>query len=439
MISQVFCFFKHDIWRIQTQELPPVKAFFLKILKIILMSIRGFYEDNCHLRASALSLLTLLSIVPVLAMAFGIAKGFGYEKLLQEQIIQQIPEQEALLKQIIEFAQNLLETARGGLVAGIGVIVLLYTVVKILSNIEQSFNVIWGIKKSRSMGRKIGDYLSLMLVYPVMMILSSSITVFLTTQVAQLSEKAALLDSVSSFVLSLLKLSPYVLVWALFSFIYIFMPNTKIRFKSGILSGIFAGTLYQLAQLAYITLQVGMQKYNAIYGSFAALPLFIIWLQLSWTIVLIGGEISYSHQNFDVNEVDFDPSDISNLSKKRIALQIMHFIIQEFKKGGKPLTESHILQLLKIPARPLRQILNELLESGILSAIHSEENEDPAYLPAQDPDLLTVGYVLKALETEGKDEMPIPETDALETFDKTLSAFWDMIHQSPLNKKLKEI
>ncbi len=435
----IFSFFKQDVWRIQTRDLPPAKAFFLKILKIFLMSLRGFYKDNCQLRASALSLLTLLSIVPVLAMAFGIAKGFGYEKLLQEQIIQQIPEQEAFLKQIIEFAQNLLETTKGGLVAGIGVIVLLYAVVKILSNIEQSFNVIWGIKKSRSMGRKISDYLSLMLVYPVMMILSSSITVFLTTQVAQLSEKAAVLGYVSSFLLSLLKLSPYVLVWALFSFIYIFMPNTKIRFKSGILSGIFAGTLYQLVQLAYITLQVGMAKYNAIYGSFAALPLFMIWLQLSWTIVLIGGEISYSHQNFDVNEMDFDPSGISNLSKKRIALQITHFIIQEFKKGGKPLTESHILQLLKIPARPLRQILNELLESGILSAIHSEENEDPAYLPARDPDLLTVGYVLKALETEGKDEMPIPETEALKTFDKTLSAFWDVIHQSPLNKKLKDI
>ncbi len=439
MIPRIFSFFKQDVWRIQTRELPPAKAFFLKILKIFLMSLRGFYKDNCQLRASALSLLTLLSIVPVFALAFGIAKGFGYEKLLQQQIIHQIPEQEALLKQIIGFAQNLLEATKGGLVAGIGVIVLLYAVVKILSHIEQSFNEIWGIKKSRSIGRKISDYLSLMLVFPVMLILSSSITLFLTTQVSNLSDKAALFGYVSSYLLLLLKLSPYVLIWTLFTFIYMFMPNTKIRFKSGILSGILAGTLYQLVQLAYITLQVGMAKFNAIYGSFAALPLFMIWLQLSWTIVLLGGEVSYSHQNFDANELDFDTTGISHLSRKRIAFQIMHFIIREFKKGGKPLTESHILKLLKIPTRPLRQILNELLESGILSAIHSKDSEDPAYLPAQDPDLLTIGYVLKVLETEGKNEMSIPETEALKTFDRTLTVFWDVIHQSPLNKKLKDI
>ncbi len=439
MIPRIFSFFKQDVWRIQTRELPPAKAFFLKILKIFLMSLRGFYKDNCQLRASALSLLTLLSIVPVFALAFGIAKGFGYEKLLQQQIIHQIPEQEALLKQIIGFAQNLLEATKGGLVAGIGVIVLLYAVVKILSHIEQSFNEIWGIKKSRSIGRKISDYLSLMLVFPVMLILSSSITLFLTTQVSNLSDKAALFGYVSSYLLLLLKLSPYVLIWTLFTFIYMFMPNTKIRFKSGILSGILAGTLYQLVQLAYITLQVGMAKFNAIYGSFAALPLFMIWLQLSWAIVLLGGEVSYSHQNFDANELDFDTTGISHLSRKRIAFQIMHFIIREFKKGGKPLTESHILKLLKIPTRPLRQILNELLESGILSAIHSKDSEDPAYLPAQDPDLLTIGYVLKVLETEGKNEMSIPETEALKTFDRTLTVFWDVIHQSPLNKKLKDI
>lgn len=439
MIPRIFSFFKQDVWRIQTRELSPAKAFFLKILKIFLMSLRGFYKDNCQLRASALSLLTLLSIVPVFALAFGIAKGFGYEKLLQQQIIHQIPEQEALLKQIIGFAQNLLEATKGGLVAGIGVIVLLYAVVKILSHIEQSFNEIWGIKKSRSIGRKISDYLSLMLVFPVMLILSSSITLFLTTQVSNLSDKAALFGYVSSYLLLLLKLSPYVLIWTLFTFIYMFMPNTKIRFKSGILSGILAGTLYQLVQLAYITLQVGMAKFNAIYGSFAALPLFMIWLQLSWAIVLLGGEVSYSHQNFDANELDFDTTGISHLSRKRIAFQIMHFIIREFKKGGKPLTESHILKLLKIPTRPLRQILNELLESGILSAIHSKDSEDPAYLPAQDPDLLTIGYVLKVLETEGKNEMSIPETEALKTFDRTLTVFWDVIHQSPLNKKLKDI
>ena len=439
MISQMMHFFKEDVWQLQIRDLPPVKAFFLKIFKIVLTSIRGFHEDNCQLRASALSLLTMLSIVPVLAMAFVFAKGFGYEKLLQKQIIQQIPEQEALLKEIIFFAQNLLETAKGGLVAGIGVVVLLYAVVKILSHIEQSFNDIWGIKKSRSIGRKISDYLSLMLVYPVMMILSSSITVFLTTQVSQLSEKAALLGYLSSFLLSLLKLSPWVLIWALFSFIYIFMPNTRIRFKSGVISGILAGSLYQLVQFGYITLQVGMAKYNAIYGSFAALPLFMIWLQLSWTIVLLGGEISYSHQNFDVNEADFDPAEMSPFSRKRIALQITHFIVYEFKKGGKPLTESHILDLLEIPVRPLRHIINDLLESGILATVYDQESGDPAYLPARDPDLLTVGFVINALETEGKDHILIPETEALKTFDETLSVFWSTIHQAPLNKKLKEI
>ena len=291
--SKITNFIKTDIWRIRVRNLPRRKSFFIKQLRILLLAIRGFHGDKCPLQASALTFYSILSVVPVVAMAFGVAKGFGFQKLLEKQLLEKFPGQEEVMMQVVNFALSLLENTKGGMIAGIGVAVLLWTVIKVLSNIERSFNTIWEIKKSRTFGRKFSDYLSIMLISPILVIMSSSVTVFITTQVTLITEKIALLGIFSSLIFFILKLLPYCLVWILFTFIYILMPNTKVNFSSGFIAGVFAGTIFQLAQWAYIYFQVGVAKYNAIYGSFAALPLFLVWLQLSWLIVLLGAEISF--------------------------------------------------------------------------------------------------------------------------------------------------
>jgi len=288
MMSKIINFIKVEIWRIRLKDLSRRKSFLIKQLRVILLALRGFNEDKCQLRASALTYYSLLSIVPVLAMGFGIAKGFGFDKLLEAQLLGSFAGQEAIIEQVIGFARSLLDNTRGGVVAGAGVAILFWTVIKVLGNIERSFNDIWGIKQARKFGRKFSDYLSVMLICPILIIVSSSITVFITTQVQLITEKMLLLGAISPLISFILKLLPYSMIWILFTFIYIFMPNTKVSFKSGLLAGILAGSIYEIIQWVYITFQVGVVKYNAIYGSFAALPMFLVWLQLSWLIVLFG-------------------------------------------------------------------------------------------------------------------------------------------------------
>ncbi|MCG2710869.1 MAG: YihY/virulence factor BrkB family protein, partial [Candidatus Omnitrophica bacterium] len=221
MLLKLINFIKTDIWRIRLRDIPKKKYMVIKPLRVILLALRGFDEDKCQLRASALTYYSLLSIVPVFAMAFGIAKGFGFEKLLQAQIMEKLPGQEQILKQVIDFAYTLLDNTKGGVVAGVGIAVLFWTVIKVLGNIEKSFNDIWGIKEARKISRKLTDYLSVLLICPVLIIVSSGLTVFITTQVTFISEKIALLGFISPLIFFLLKFLPYAIIWVLFTFIYV--------------------------------------------------------------------------------------------------------------------------------------------------------------------------------------------------------------------------
>ena len=227
-----------DIWRIRLADLPFGKSFLIKQLRIIILAFRGYDEDRCLLRASSLTFYTLLSIVPVAAMFFGIAKGFGFEKRLEKELFDKFPGQEEVLSQVINFSNSLLDQTQGGLIAGIGLLILFWSVLKILGHIEMALNDIWGIKEHRSWGRKFSDYLSIMLISPVLVLMSGSATVFITTQVEQITQKVALLGVFSPLISFLLKFTPYVLIWVLFTLLYVIMPNTRVNFKAGLLGGV---------------------------------------------------------------------------------------------------------------------------------------------------------------------------------------------------------
>jgi len=439
MISKIIRFLKTDIWRIRSKDISRSKSFLIKQLRIVLLALRGFDEDKCQLRASALTFYSLLSIVPVAAMAFGIAKGFGLEKLLERQLLEKLPGQEEILLNIVNFARSLLNNTKGGVVAGIGVVVLFWTVIKVLGNIERSFNDIWGIKTQRVLGRRFSDYLSVVLICPFLFIMSSSATVFITTQIVMLTEKFSFLGVFSSMIFFVLKLLPYCMVWILFTFIYIFMPNTKVNFTSGLLAGIVAGSIYEIVQWAYIAFQVGVARYNAIYGSFAALPLFLVWLQLSWLIVLFGAEISFAHQNVDLYEFEPDSLRVSFSFKKLLSLRIAHLLVTNFTEGKKPLTESQISQDLEIPIRLVRQILYELVECGIVCEVKTPEYKKSAYQPARNIDSLTITYIINALEKRGLDNIPVVQTQELKVLSDSLITFGHLIEKSAHNKLLKDI
>ncbi len=432
-------FVREDMWRINLKTIPGKKSFFIRQLRIMALAIRGFDEDKCQLRASALTFYTLLSFVPVVAMAFGIAKGFGFEKPLEKQLLEKFPGQEEIIGQVVEFAHSLLENTQGGVIAGIGVVLLFWTVIKVLGHIERSFNDVWEIKKARSFGRKFGDYLSIILIAPILVITSSSVTVFIKTQIEFITKEVALLGFFSAFIFSALKLFPYLVIWLLFTFIYILMPNTKVNFRSGLLAGIVAGTVFQISQYIYIAFQIGVAKYNAIYGSFAALPLFLVWLQLSWLIVLFGAEISFAHQNVDTYEFESDCKGISVFFKKLLSLHVVHLLVKHFSSGKKPLTADEISQRLEIPIRLIRQILYELVKSDTLAETRTNDDKTFSYQPARDINILTIKYVIEALEKRGVDNLPVGRTEELQILSDSLKAFTDAIEKSPENRLLKDI
>ncbi|MGD9015094.1 MAG: YihY/virulence factor BrkB family protein, partial [Candidatus Omnitrophota bacterium] len=368
-----------------------------------------------------------------------IAKGFGFEKILETQLLGRFPGQEEIIMQAINFANSFLQKTRGGLVAGVGVAILFWTVIKVLGNIERSFNDIWGIKQARKLVRKFSDYLSVMLVCPILIIISSSITVFITTQVELIAEKVLLLGAISPLISFVLKLLPYSMIWILFTFIYIFMPNTKVNFKSGLLAGVFAGSIYEIVQWIYITFQVGAVKYNAIYGSFAALPLFLVWIQMSWLIVLFGAEVSFAHQNVDMYELEPDCLHASYSFRKLLTLRVANLLIKNFSKGEKPLTASQVSHLIELPIRLTRQILYELVQANVLSEAKTEEYKETAYQPARDIQVLTIKSVIDAWEQKGVEDIPITQTEELKELQENLQKFSSIIEKSSANKLLKDI
>jgi membrane protein len=438
-MNRINAFIRTELWRIRVGDLPRIKGMGIKLLRIVILSLRGFDTHQCLFRASALTFYSLLSIVPVLAMAFGTAKGFGFEKALEKQIFDRFQGQEEVILKATNFAHALLENTKGGLIAGIGILLLFWTIIRMLGNIEEAFNHIWDIEHSRGFVRKISDYLSAMLVCPLLFIVSGAVTVVIGSQVRAVVERIELLGTVSGVIFFSLKFLPYVVIWILFTFIYMFMPNKKIQIGSGIFAGIVGGTLYQLFQLSYVSFQVGVAKYNAIYGSFAALPLFLVWLQVSWMIVLFGAELSCAHENAASHEFEPDCSTISHSQRRLFSLQIVHLLVKEFSRGEKPFTADQIAKSLQLPIRLVQRILRDLIQSELVSEICQSRNRQPAFQPAQAIDLFTVKYVIDRLEKHGSDQItPLP-SESYRKLVECLRTMDDTIQDSPANILLKHV
>ena len=440
-ITRAIEFITTDIWRVRLEDLPFGKSFLIKHLRIIILTLRGFDEDKCFFRASSLTFYTLLSIVPVAAMLFGIAKGFGFERILRKELFERFPgeaQQEVMVK-VIEFAESMLEATKGGLIAGIGLVVLFWSVIKVLSYIESSLNDIWKIKEDRTWGRKFSDYLAVMIISPLLIIVSSSATVFITSQITQLTNQIKLLGIISPLIFLSFKLTPYVLIWILFTVIYVLMPNTKVNLKAGIVAGIIAGTIFQIVQWGYISFQVGTAKYNAIYGSFAALPLFLMWVQISWWVVLFGAELSFASQNVATYDFEPDSNKISIAFKKVLTLQISHLLIKNFEKGDRPLTDTEISNLLKIPIRLVHSILYDLVESRVVAETRTTEDQKFGYQPARDINTLTIKFVVDAIEQNGTNSIPVARNEEFGALSAAIEKFREDMEASPANKLLKDI
>jgi len=440
-ITTAVDFIAVDIWRLRLEDLPFGKSFAVKQLRIFLLTLRGFDEDKCFARAASLTFNTLLSIVPVAAILFGVAKGFGFDAMLKKELFEKLPGevQQEVLKKVFEYAESLLQVTKGGIIAGIGVVILFWSVINVLSHIEAALNDIWQIKESRSWGRKFSDYLAIMLLSPLFILLSSSVTVYIQTQITELTNQFKLLGIISPLIFFSFKLIPYVLLWILFTIIYVLMPNTKVNMKAGLLAGIVAGTIFQVVQWAYISFQVGTARYNAIYGSFAALPLFLMWVQISWWVVLFGAELSFAKQNVGTYEFEPDSDKVSPAFKMALTLHVAHRLIKNFAAGAKPLTDAEISHQLRMPIRLVHAILYDLLDSRIISQTRTGEDQDFGYQPARDINSLTIKFVVAAIELNGANDIPVARTEEFKALCDALEKFREQMEASPANRLLKDI
>ncbi len=397
--------FNHAVWNTSLSQASRGRGIVIKYIRTIVLAARGFRQDKVQLRAASLTLYTLLSIIPMAAIAFAVAKGFGLEGDLEGRLTSEFASQQEVLGWILSVADNALQSTKGGYMAGIGVVILLWSVMQLLDHFESSFNHIWQVRQQRPWIRKFTDYLAIMLIAPVFVILSSSITVFISTKLTGFMETARILEAFKPLITFLLKLTPYVMVWLVLTFVYIVLPNTKVRFGSAFLAGIVAGTLLQFVQWFYIDLQIGITRLSAIYGSFAAFPLFMVWIQTSWLIVLLGAELSFANQNVLRYEFESDSINISSYQKKILTIMILSAFVKRFYQGKEPVGAEIIAASMRIPVRISSEIIHDLTEAGLLVQLVGDKNKQRIYQPGLDINKMTVGFVLDKLEKRGS-ELP---------------------------------
>jgi membrane protein len=367
-------------------------------------------------KASALTYYSLLSLVPLLAMAFAIAKGFGIQAYIENVINTTLSDKPEFAAQIQEFATALLNNTNGGVIAGVGLVVLFWSIIKLMGNIESALNHIWAVKKQRSFTRKITDYFTIVLLTPLLLYVSNSATSFISSSVASLAATGSWVQSVAGLLAFVINLLPYSLIWFAFALLYMVMPNTRVAFRSAFLGGFIAGVVFQLVQYAYIRFQIGVSNYNTIYGSFAALPLFLIWLQTSWVVVLLGAEIAYAAQNITNFESEVASNNMSHTLKNTLSLWVLHTIIVNFDTGKPAPSLSELSEELSIPQKLLNTLLMRLVDANLLYENKSSDDKRSTFSPAVSPDLMTVGYCLTQIETVGVNEIQIPNTDQFVAF-----------------------
>lgn len=396
-------FLQDGIWRI-TEAPKGIRSFFYNIIKAFIMAIRRYDEDRLQTKASALTYNTLLSIVPMLAVLFGIARGFGFQKVIEGQLFNFLPGQESTIGQALKFVDSYLEQAKSGVFVGVGLVLLLWTVMNLIGNIEDTFNEIWRVQKGRSWFRKFTDYFSLFLIVPVLIVCSVGVSLFVSSTLFESMQNVALVSPVIGLIM---KLIPYVIIIFTLTGIYMFIPNTRVRFLNAFGAAFVAGTAFQFFQFLYISGQIWVSKYNAIYGSFAALPLLLLWLQLSWVICLFGVELAAAGQNIESFSFEKDTRKISRRYKDFLTIMITAIIVKRFESAEKPLTENDISMQYKIPLRLTGEILDLLVRLHILTETSSEHELIPAYQPALDINKITVGYVLNKIDVEGMENFNV--------------------------------
>lgn len=393
-ISQFMDFIKHGVWQKDGEEDNGENKvrWYVRPFRILIYTVKGLGEHGVGVRAAGLSFFTLTAIVPVFAVIYAVIKGFGMQETLTEYLYEQFGPYRELIDTILEFAGNMLSVrTSGGLIAGFGLVILFWSVIQVFGNIENAFNNIWEVKHKRSMGRKFSDYITVIIIAPILWIISRNLVSYIRT---------GLEPYAWSWLLDILfGLLALMAIWLIFAFIYYVMPNTRVKFKGALIAGIIAGTLFQVFQLGYTWLQGYLTAYNVIYGSFAALPLFLIWLQWSWMILLVGAELSFAYQNISKYEQERESMNMCYDRRRKVMLAAMVTIVKHFLDNKGPVNSEQVADELNMPVRIVRDVIYDLENAGLVLAVKDEHDDRRSYfIPARDVHTISVYDVVEGVE-----------------------------------------
>lgn len=356
---------------------------------------RDFTTKRVMNAASSLTYSTLLAIVPVVAVIFAIARGFGYNKYIEEWFRQILISQPQVSDVIIGFVNSYLVHTKSGIVFGFGLVFMLWTIIMLTRNIEQTFNDIWGIYRQRSPFRTLTDYLAIFFILPIVIILISGIMLW----VATLNRIMSGYYVIGWLVEVCINILPVLALWGIILLLYVLMPNTHVRWQSALIPALGATICMQLLQLFYIHSQMWVSSYNAIYGSFAALPLFMMWLQFTWTIILIGAELTFTNQNLEDLRTNINIHHISQRHRIVLCAIIMSHICKRQRDGHKPMTMLEIKNEVALPSRVLSELLYALQRGNMLIEISNNNGQSSSYIPAESIENLTMGMLISRLES----------------------------------------
>ncbi len=412
-IHDVIRFLTYDVWRLHVTG---GLRYLISIIKAIFLSIRFFVGDRMMEKASALTYYTLLAIVPLFALVLGIAKGFNVQDMLEQSLSNGEGSQNSTIHYIMTFANSYLEHAQTSVIMGIGIIMLLWVIYGLIGNIESVFNQIWQQKKGRSTVRKITDYLSIMIIIPLLIIAVSGLQIF--SHAALSSEHFN--DVITDTLRWVFKWVPYIIIITVFTLVYMVIPNTKVKFQNALIAGAVAGTGFVIFQNIYLSGQIWVSKYNDIYGSFAALPLLLLWLQMSWVICLYGAELSFAAQNMRNFEFEEDTENISRRYKDFLSIVICGLIYSDFPK--KKHTTEEISNILHLPSKLTGNIISNLRDLQIIDEtidIQGRE-EEHVWNPGKPVGEYTIGQLMEDLDVHGSTDFRYDYTSVFMTEWQTL-------------------
>ncbi len=433
-LSDIITFFTDTVFRKGAGEYRnPVARWAVRQYKLLFYTVQGLSSHGTMVRSAALTFYTLMSLVPVVALVFAVVKGFGLAEGLEQNLYEVLPQSPEVIDYVVGFAQKALARTQGGWVALVGVLTLFWAVIKVFGSIEDAFNNIWEVRSTRSAARKYGDYIAVVVVAPILWVISSSMGNY----------AAEILGVAGSPALEVLsRAGSLVVAWVMFTFIYVVLPSTKVRFTAALTAGVVAGTAFVLFQWGYVYLQRWMTSYNAIYGSFAALPLFLLWMQISWEILLLGGELSFAYQNVARFDEERESLLVSYDCRRKLMVGVMVLVSRAFRDGRGAVSFSEIRDRLDVPTRIMNNILYTLVQARMLSEIRTEGTDyDLEYAPARDISTLRVYDILSAVDSHGfgRDTIDMRSNRELRRCAEVVERLKDVTRASTENVLLTEL